>query len=149
MPLEYLAQENCPYYKWLRYRLRHQLAKCMRTVRSMESTSIITMLHIKADIYLWVCFMYKVSCFLLLIFFVMFRSTPLEALHVSCLGVSKYFLQIFMPLFTDIQKTEILAQIRAFSMSGFTTRMYGNVCYHYQSFVGRDYKAWSKWQYLF
>ena len=49
-----------------------------------------------------------------------------------------------MPDFTHDQKTEILALIKAFNMSGFTTKMYGNVCYYYNSFVGRDFKAWSQ-----
>ena len=50
-----------------------------------------------------------------------------------------------MPDFTHDQKTEILARIKAaFNMSGFTTKMYGNVCYYYNSFVGHDFKAWSQ-----
>eukprot|EP00731_Ephydatia_muelleri_P028787 Em0020g431a len=73
-----------------------------------------------------------------------YKATPLEALHVFALGASKYFLQLFMPDFTHDQKTEILALIKAFNMSGFTTKMYGNVCYYYNSFVGRDFKAWSQ-----
>ena len=49
-----------------------------------------------------------------------------------------------MPLFTATQKSEIMAQISAFNMSGFTVKMLGNVCYYYQSFVGCDFKAWSQ-----
>ena len=49
-----------------------------------------------------------------------------------------------MPMFTATQKAEILARISAFNMSGFTVKMLGNVCYYYQSFVGRDFKAWSQ-----
>ena len=72
------------------------------------------------------------------------RATPLEALHIFLLGASTYFLQMFMPLFTATQKAEIMALLSAFNMSGFTVKMLGNVCYYYQSFVGRDFKAWSQ-----
>ncbi|KAL5463290.1 hypothetical protein EMCRGX_G032182 [Ephydatia muelleri] len=30
------------------------------------------------------------------------------------------------------------------SCSGFRVKIHGNLCYHYKSFVGRDYKAWSQ-----
>ena len=40
------------------------------------------------------------------------------------------------------EKGEILARMSAFNYSGFTTRVHGNVCYYYQSFVGRDFKGW-------
>ena len=38
----------------------------------------------------------------------------------------------------------MLARITAFSFSGFHVKVHGNVCYHYKSFVGRYYKAWSQ-----
>ena len=38
-------------------------------------------------------------------------------------------------------KREILAIIAAFPYCGFTTRITGNICYYYKSFVGRDFKA--------
>ena len=40
------------------------------------------------------------------------------------------------------EKKEILARIRSFSYSGFSTRITSNICYHYKSFVGRDYRSW-------
>ncbi|KAL5506628.1 hypothetical protein EMCRGX_G008324 [Ephydatia muelleri] len=42
------------------------------------------------------------------------------------------------------QKREILARVRAFNTSGFRVKMYGNVCQYYQSFLGRDFKAWAQ-----
>ena len=49
-----------------------------------------------------------------------------------------------MPTLSKVQKAEILARISAFSCSGFNVKVHGNLCYHYKSFVGRDYKAWSQ-----
>ena len=40
------------------------------------------------------------------------------------------------------QKKEILERISAFSYSGFSVRITGNIAYHYKSFIGRDFKAW-------
>ena len=40
------------------------------------------------------------------------------------------------------EKKEILARIKSFPYCGFTTRITGNICYYYKSFVGRDFKAW-------
>ena len=40
------------------------------------------------------------------------------------------------------QKKEILARMSAFSYCGFSVKVTGNICYYYQSFVGRDFKAW-------
>ena len=42
------------------------------------------------------------------------------------------------------EKTEILARLSAFNYSGITGKVQGNVVYHHQSFVGRDYKAWAQ-----
>ena len=36
------------------------------------------------------------------------------------------------------------AQIAAFDYSGFDVKIVGNIVYHHQSFVGRDYKAWAQ-----
>ena len=46
-----------------------------------------------------------------------------------------------MPTLSPVKKEEVLARVKPFSTSGFKVRMYGNVCYYYQSFVGRDFKA--------
>ena len=43
---------------------------------------------------------------------------------------------------TSAEKKEILARISAFSYCGFSVRITGNIAYHYQSFIGRDFKAW-------
>ena len=72
------------------------------------------------------------------------RSIPLEMLHTMVLGPIKYLLQIWMPTLSKVQKEEVLARVKAFSTSGFKVRMYGNVCHYYQSFVGRDFKAWAQ-----
>ena len=69
-------------------------------------------------------------------------SSPVETLHTILLGICKYLLKSFMPTMSKTQKKEINARISAFHTSGFTVKMYGNVCYYYQSFVGRDYKGW-------
>ena len=42
------------------------------------------------------------------------------------------------------QKLEILARVSSFNFSGFENKLTSNVCYHYQSFVGRDYKTWAQ-----
>lgn len=74
----------------------------------------------------------------------LFKSTPVEVLHTILLGPCKYFLKSVMSQLSSEQKQQVLARVSAFSMSGFTVKMHGNVCRHYQSFVGRDYKAWSQ-----
>ncbi len=37
-----------------------------------------------------------------------------------------------------------MARIKAFSYSGFRVKLAGNVVRYYQSFVGRDFKAWAQ-----
>ena len=49
-----------------------------------------------------------------------------------------------MPQLSKRQKDELLARLRAFPSSGLKVKLYGNVCSYYQSFVGRDFKAWAK-----
>ena len=65
----------------------------------------------------------------------------MEVLHTILLGPCKYFLKCVMPKLSKFHP-EILARINAFHFSGFRVKMHGNVCWHHQSFVGRDYKAW-------
>ena len=67
------------------------------------------------------------------------RSTPVEMLHTILLGLCKYMLKSFMG---SREKQEILARIASLSSSGLLCRITGNIAYHYQSFVGRDYKFW-------
>lgn len=43
---------------------------------------------------------------------------------------------------SSVQKKEILARINSFPTSGLSCRITGNICYHYKSFVGCDFKAW-------
>ena len=49
-----------------------------------------------------------------------------------------------MPTLSKEHKQQVLARISAFNMSGFSVKIHGNVCRHYKSFVGRDYKAWAQ-----
>ena len=42
---------------------------------------------------------------------------------------------------TSVQKEEIVARVLAFPYCGFSSQVTGNICYHYKSFVGRDFKA--------
>lgn len=65
-------------------------------------------------------------------------------LHTFVLGPIKYSLRIWMPKLSKVEKEEVLARVKAFSTSGVKMRMYGNVCHYYQSFVGRDFKAWAQ-----
>ncbi|KAL5510161.1 hypothetical protein EMCRGX_G005656 [Ephydatia muelleri] len=72
------------------------------------------------------------------------ESLPVEVLHTLELGACKYLLKETMPTLRPWQKREILARVRAFNTSGFRVKMYGKVCQYYQSFWGRDFKAWAQ-----
>lgn len=76
--------------------------------------------------------------------FIFYRSTPVETLHTILLGPYKYFLKDFMTKLTSKQKLEFRALVNAFDCSGFDMKIVGNIIYHHQSFVGRDYKAWAQ-----
>ncbi|KAL5488817.1 hypothetical protein EMCRGX_G017821 [Ephydatia muelleri] len=71
-----------------------------------------------------------------------YKKFPFEALHTLPLGPAKHLLREEMPLLSKGQKAEILAILKAFHTSGFSVKLYGNVCYYYQCFCGRDFKAW-------
>ncbi|KAL5509266.1 hypothetical protein EMCRGX_G004605 [Ephydatia muelleri] len=73
-----------------------------------------------------------------------FMGTPLEVLHTILLGLAKYMLKQFMPQMTNRMKEEVLARVNAFPHSGLHSKMFGNVCRYYNSFVGRDLKGWSQ-----
>ena len=60
------------------------------------------------------------------------------------LGIAKYLFKDVMLQMSAIQKKDILAKIRAFHTSGFKVKLYGNFCAYYNSFLGRDFKAWSQ-----
>ena len=49
-----------------------------------------------------------------------------------------------MPTLSKVEKEGILARMKSFSLSGFSVRVHGNMCQHYKSFVGRDYKVWTQ-----
>eukprot|EP00731_Ephydatia_muelleri_P007439 Em0003g1687a len=72
----------------------------------------------------------------------LYKGLPVEVLHTILLGCCKAFLKAIIPKLTSAQKAEVLARILAFNHSGFKVKIHGILCYHYQSFVGRDYKAW-------
>ncbi|KAL5493197.1 hypothetical protein EMCRGX_G014341 [Ephydatia muelleri] len=74
----------------------------------------------------------------------LYRCLPIEVLHTLLLGICKYILKHVMSGLSARQKAEILARVKSFDISGFRTKMYGNVCQHYKSFVGRDFKGWSQ-----
>ena len=68
----------------------------------------------------------------------------MEVLHTILLGTCKHILKILMPKLSSQQKREICARIRAFDTSGFNTKLNGNLCQYYKSFVGRDFKGWAQ-----
>lgn len=51
-------------------------------------------------------------------------------------------LRSFMQRRSHREKQEIVAHVKAFNYCGFSCKVTGNIAYHYQSFVGRDFKAW-------
>ena len=86
-----------------------------------------------------VIYMYVVSIYKCMYFplhsgqFLLKNCTPF-----SC----KYMLRSFTDHASTTVKKEILAIISSFPHSGFSSRITGNICYYYKSFVGRDFKAW-------
>ena len=78
----------------------------------------------------------------------------MEVLHTLLLGTCMHILKIIMPEFCPKIRKRILARIKAFNTSGFSTKLYGSVCKYYNSFVGRDFKGGSHmcafilWPYL-
>ena len=68
----------------------------------------------------------------------------MEILHSILLGPIKYMLKEFIPSLNSQQKMEILARISSIGQSGIEGKVYGNICYYYKSFVGRDFKAWAQ-----
>lgn len=75
------------------------------------------------------------------LYFYMYRSTPVETLHTILLGACKYMLRSFMDKRNATEKKEILARISSFPYSGFSCRLTANICYHFRSFIGRDFKT--------
>ena len=57
------------------------------------------------------------------------------------LGPYKYLLQSLMGHVSTKEKEEIEARLVAFNFSGFKDKLGYNLCRHFRSFVGRDYKV--------
>ena len=64
-----------------------------------------------------------------------------EALHTILLGPCMYLLRTLMECLCSAQKEEIEALIASFNFSGFDDKLSYNMCHHYHSFVGRDFKV--------
>ena len=62
----------------------------------------------------------------------------METLHTILLGPYKYMLRSLMGRLTSAQKEGIQAKI---DFSGFEAKLGYNLCRHFRSFVGRDFKA--------
>ena len=73
--------------------------------------------------------------------FLSYRSTPFEVLHTILLGLYKYLLRALMSRMSTAQKEEIQARVTTCNFSGLVTKLGYNLCRHYRSFVGRDFKA--------
>ena len=65
----------------------------------------------------------------------------METLHTILLGPYKYLLRSLMGRQNSAVKAEIHARIRSLDFSGFEARLSYNVCRHFKSFIGRDFKA--------
>eukprot|EP00731_Ephydatia_muelleri_P035783 Em0160g4a len=69
---------------------------------------------------------------------------PVEILHTKLLGTCKHILQNIMPEFSPKIRKEILARIKAFNTSGFSTKLYeewNKVCIEFVQAVKRNMPA--------
>lgn len=100
------------------------------------------LLSLQLDVHRYVCY----HCMLHndLEYLPALRAMPVEILHTILLGPYKYLLKVFISSLSNTQKAEILARMNSFNMSGFHVAVHGNICYHHNSFVGRDYKSWAQ-----
>ena len=69
------------------------------------------------------------------------RSTPVETLHTVLLGPYKYLLRSLMGRLSTKQKNEIQARVTNFDFCGIDYKLTYNLCRHFRSFIGRDFKA--------
>ena len=69
------------------------------------------------------------------------RSTPVETLHTVLLGPYKYLLRSLMGRLSTKQKNEIQARVANFDFCGIDYKLTYNLCRHFRSFIGRDFKA--------
>ena len=69
------------------------------------------------------------------------RSTPVETLHTVLLGPYKYLLRSLMGRLSTKQKNEIQARVTNFDLCGIDYKLTYNLCRHFRSFIGRDFKA--------
>lgn len=65
----------------------------------------------------------------------------MDVLHTILLGPYKYLLRSLMCRLSTAQKAEIEARISAFNFSGLDMKLGYNLCRHFKSYVGRDFKA--------
>ena len=143
LPL-YVAREQekqlCnKWLKFLAYELNRPKLKCGHIMEYMKTTTLFySFLLIFISKCIVICTFYSLSD----VSPIFYRMFPFEALHTLPLGPAKHLLREEMPLLSKGQKAEILARLKAFHTSGFSVKLYGNVCYYYQSFCGRDFKAW-------
>ena len=103
-----------------------------------ESKNPMLSVRVRADLYRLEVLTNLDVLFYVVLFFLLSRSLPVEVLHIIVLGACKYLLQDMMSVLSARQNEEVLARLRAFNTSGFKVKMYGNVCCHYKSFVGRE-----------
>ena len=65
----------------------------------------------------------------------------MDNLHTILLGPYKYLLRSLMGCLSNVQKKEIEARIASMDTSGLEVKLGYNLCKHFRSFVGRDFKA--------
>ena len=65
----------------------------------------------------------------------------METLHTVLLGPYKYLLQSLMGRLSTKQKNEIQARVTNFGFCGIDYKLTYNLCRHFRSFIGRDFKA--------
>ena len=99
----------------------------------MTSTSMYSDLsNVITCVYLYCLLLYPIY---------IYSSTPLETLHTILLGPYKYLLHSLVGHVSNAKKKKIQVRIESFNFSGFDTKLSYNLCSHFRSFVGKDFKA--------